>query len=112
MRPISALNLRTKGWTVHGMAKQQRTSAHHAEEDPRNENVLCFVNGEGVPRQEAKVSIFDSGFMLGDGVWEGIRLHNGVWAFLEDHLDRLFGESRALHPELGMPRSAWIAAIG
>ncbi|HIA23888.1 MAG TPA: aminotransferase class IV, partial [Candidatus Marinimicrobia bacterium] len=50
---------------------------HEYEADKRNENILIYVNGEIVPRSEAKVSVFDSGFLLGDGVWEGIRYHNG-----------------------------------
>lgn len=50
---------------------------HEYQEDPRNEDILVYVNGELVPRQEAKVSVFDSGFILGDGIWEGLRLHNG-----------------------------------
>lgn len=69
------------------------------------------MNGEIVPRQEAKVSIFDSGFMLGDGVWEGLRLHNGVWAFLEEHLDRLFEAGKALDLDIGMTRPELIEAL-
>ena len=57
--------------------------------DPRNETVLVYVNGELVPRAEAKVSVFDAGFALGDGVWEGLRLHRGRLLFLDAHLDRL-----------------------
>jgi len=63
---------------------------HEYEEDPRNESVLISVNGELFERNEAKVSVFDAGFLLGDGVWESFRLHNGKIAFLGDHLDRLF----------------------
>ncbi len=69
---------------------------HGFLEDPRNENVLVYVNGDLVPRNEAKVSVFDAGFCLGDGVWEGIRLHNGRFAFLEAHLDRLFQGAKAI----------------
>ncbi|MEJ2151956.1 MAG: aminotransferase class IV [Gemmatimonadota bacterium] len=69
---------------------------HDFLEDPRNENVLVYVNGDLVPRNEAKVSVFDAGFCLGDGVWEGIRLHNGRFAFLEAHLDRLFQGAKAI----------------
>ena len=56
---------------------------HDYIEDPRNLEVLVYVNGNFVPRQDAKISVFDSGFLLGDGVWEGIRLHNGKLLFLE-----------------------------
>jgi branched-chain amino acid aminotransferase len=63
---------------------------HNALDDPRNEEVKIYVNGELLPRAEAKISVFDSGYLVGDGVWEGIRLHQGVLVFLEDHLDRLW----------------------
>jgi branched-chain amino acid aminotransferase len=64
--------------------------------DPRNANVAVYLNGELVPRDEAKVSIFDGGFVLGDGVWEGLRLHKGRLLFEEAHLDRLFEGARAI----------------
>ncbi len=57
--------------------------------DPRNENILISVNGELLPRAKAVVSVFDSGFILGDGVWEGLRLHDGGIAFLREHIERL-----------------------
>jgi branched-chain amino acid aminotransferase len=63
---------------------------HEYEEDPRNETVLISVNGELFPRSEAMVSVFDAGFLLGDGVWESFRLHEGKLVFIEDHMDRLF----------------------
>ncbi|MSV73445.1 MAG: aminotransferase class IV, partial [Actinobacteria bacterium] len=69
---------------------------HGAEEDARNESILIWVDGRLVPRAQATVSVYDSGFMMGDGVWEGIRLHDGTWAFLDDHLDRLFEAAKAI----------------
>ena len=63
---------------------------HEYEEDPRNDNVLISINGDIFPRKQAKVSVFDAGFLLGDGVWESFRLHRGVLVFIDDHLDRLF----------------------
>ena len=66
-------------------------TTHEAEDDLRNRDIKIYVNGELVPRELAVVSVYDSGFMLGDGMWEGLRLYNGRWAFLEDHMDRLFG---------------------
>ena len=69
---------------------------HGAEDDPRNETILIWVDGRLVPRAEATVSVYDSGFMLGDGVWEGLRLHSGKWAFLDEHLDRLFEAAKAI----------------
>jgi len=65
-------------------------STHQAEDDARNEKIQIWVNGRIVPKAEAMVSVYDSGFMLGDGVWEGIRLYNGCWSFLDEHMDRLF----------------------
>lgn len=74
---------------------------HEYEDDPRNEDVLISINGELFPRGDAKVSVFDSGFLLGDGVWESFRLHNGTLAFLDDHLDRLYysAETISLDPQ-------------
>ena len=82
------------------------TGTHEYREDPRNETVLVYVNGELAPRSEAKVSVFDSGFILGDGVWEGLRLHNGKLAFLDRHLDRLFEGAKALDLDIGLSRGA------
>ncbi|MGH6870059.1 MAG: aminotransferase class IV [Rhizomicrobium sp.] len=79
--------------------------------DPRNARVLVWLNGALVPRDEAKVSIFDAGFVLGDGVWEGIRLHRGGFAFLEAHLDRLFAGAKAIALNLGMSRADISAAL-
>jgi branched-chain amino acid aminotransferase len=73
---------------------------HEYRDDPRNANILIDVNGEYFARDTAKVSVFDSGFMLGDGVWEGLRVHNGKIAFLEQHLDRLYGGAKALDMEM------------
>ncbi len=78
------------------------TGSHAHHEDPRNETVRIYVNGRIVPRAEAVVSVFDSGFLLGDGVWEGIRLHNNKLAFLEEHLDRLYEGAKAIDLDIGM----------
>ena len=71
-------------------------STHKAEEDSRNETIKIWVNGRIVPKAEAVVSVYDSGFMLGDGVWEGIRLYDGRWAFLDEHVERLFEAAKAI----------------
>jgi branched-chain amino acid aminotransferase len=84
---------------------------HDSVPDARNENVLIYVNGELVPRHEAKISIFDSGFLLGDGVWEGIRLHNDAFAFLDEHLDRLYQGAQAISLDLGVTRDEMIAIL-
>ena len=73
----------------------EKQTSHDAEEDPRNLDTKVYVNGEIVHRDEAKVSVYDSGFMLGDGMWEGMRLYNGKWAFFEEHMDRFFGSCHA-----------------
>ncbi len=72
--------------------------------DTRNEHVLIYLNGALVPRAEAKVSIFDAGFVLGDGVWEGLRLHQRGLLFLEEHLDRLFWGAKQIALSIGLSR--------
>jgi branched-chain amino acid aminotransferase len=84
---------------------------HDFEDDPRNERVLVWVNGDLVPRERAVVSVFDSGFVLGDGVWEGLRVRSGHPAFLERHLDRLFEGAKAIMLDVGMSREELTAAI-
>lgn len=79
-------------------------TTHDAEEDARNQNIKIYVNGDIVPRDQATVSVYDSGFMLGDGMWEGMRLYNGVWAFYEEHMDRLFDSCKAVSLDIGMTR--------
>ncbi|KNX40491.1 Branched-chain-amino-acid aminotransferase [Roseovarius tolerans] len=91
------------------MIDQQTT--HAAQEDARNEQILIWLNGRIVPKAEALVSVYDSGFMLGDGVWEGLRLYNGTWAFAAEHLDRLFEAARAIDLDIGMTRSEVLQAI-
>ena len=84
---------------------------HEAVPDPRNESILIYVNGDLVPRAEAKVSVYDSGFLVGDGVWESVRLEEGVFVFLDDHLDRLFQGARAIALAIGMEREALTDAL-
>jgi len=91
------------------MAEHQTT--HQAEEDSRNENVLIWLNGRIVPKEKALVSVYDSGFMLGDGIWEGLRLYNGTWAFSDEHLDRLFEAAKAIDLNIGMTREALFQAL-
>lgn len=86
-------------------------STHQSEEDARNEHILIWINGSLKPRAEAMVSVYDSGFMLGDGVWEGLRLYNGKWAFLDDHLDRLFEAAKAIDLDISMTRAEVITAL-
>jgi len=79
-------------------------SLHDSAGDPRNAAILISVNGRLVPRAEAVVSVFDSGFVLGDGVWEGLRVHKGRIAFLEAHLDRLYEGAKAIAMDVGLGR--------
>lgn len=80
-------------------------STHAAVADSRNADVQIYINGEFFHRSEAKVSVFDSGFLVGDGIWEGIRLHAGRFAFLERHLDRLFAGAKAIDLDIGSRES-------
>ncbi|MEY8829615.1 D-amino acid aminotransferase [Sedimentitalea sp. XS_ASV28] len=89
----------------------EKMSTHQAENDARNENILIYVDGELKPRAQATVSVYDSGFMLGDGVWEGLRLYQGTWAFLDEHMDRLFEAAKAIDLDIGMDRDGVIAAL-
>ena len=84
---------------------------HDHADDPRNAEVLVWVNGDLVPRDRAVVSVFDSGFVLGDGIWEGLRVHRGVPAFLDRHLDRLQEGARAILLDPGMTRAEITDAI-
>ena len=84
---------------------------HDFEDDPRNERILIWVNGELVPRERAVVSVFDSGFVLGDGVWEGLRVRSGHPAFLERHLDRLYEGAKAIMLDIGRTRAELTEAI-
>jgi branched-chain amino acid aminotransferase len=84
---------------------------HEALPDERNEDVLVYINGEFYRRGEAKISVFDSGFLVGDGVWEGIRLHDGEFAFLDLHLDRLFEGAKAIDLDIGMTREEITEAL-
>jgi len=79
-------------------------SAHAADEDTRNDAIKIYVNGEMVAKKDAVVSVYDSGFMLGDGIWEGLRVYNGNVAFIEDHLDRIFDSAKVLDFDLQMSR--------
>jgi branched-chain amino acid aminotransferase len=84
---------------------------HDFEDDARNDGILIWVNGELVAREKAVVSVFDSGFVLGDGVWEGLRVRAGHPAFLERHLDRLFEGARAIMLDIGRSRRELTEAI-
>jgi len=90
---------------------QDKLTTHDSEEDARNQDILIYVNGDIVPRNEAKVSVYDSGFMLGDGMWEGLRLYNGVWSFFDEHMDRLFNSCKAVSLDIGMDKQGVLDAL-
>ncbi|MES0812944.1 aminotransferase class IV [Roseibium sp. SCPC15] len=79
-------------------------STHDAQEDMRNRDIKIYLNGDLVHRDEAKVSVYDSGFMLGDGMWEGMRLYHGKWAFFEEHMDRFFNSCKAVSLDVGLDK--------
>ncbi len=86
-------------------------STHSSEHNPKNEGILVYVNGTLYPRNEAKISVYDSGFLLGDGVWEGIRLHNSEWIFFTEHLDRLFEAAKATGISPQLSREGMFSAL-
>ena len=86
-------------------------TTHSSEEDQRNRDIKIFINGDIVHRDEAKVSVYDSGFLLGDGMWEGMRLYEGRWAFFDDHMDRLYESCKAVSLDIGMSRKEMADAM-
>ena len=79
-----------------------QNNTHSYIQDERNQNIKIYINGEIYERPNAKISVFDSGFLLGDGVWEGVRLFNGKWIFLSEHLERLYSAAKAIDLEIGV----------
>jgi len=84
---------------------------HDYVDDPRNASIQISINGKLHPRAEAKVSVFDSGFILGDGVWEGLRVHDGGLPFLDLHLDRLYEGAKTIDMDIGLTRAALIEQL-
>jgi branched-chain amino acid aminotransferase len=84
---------------------------HDFTPDPRNADILININGRLVRRPDAMVSVFDSGFMLGDGVWEGLRVHEGRIAFLDAHLDRLWEGATAIAMDVGISRAELVQRL-
>lgn len=87
------------------------SSAQSYDGDPRNDDVLVYVNGDYVHRDKASVSVFDAGFVLGDGIWEGLRLVNGKLLSVDRHMDRLFEGARAIAMDIGMTRDQVVQAV-
>lgn len=86
-------------------------TTHDADEDLRNRDIRIWINGKLVHRDEAKVSVYDSGFLLGDGMWEGMRLYNGTWAFFDEHMDRFFASCKTVSLDVGMDRAGILDAL-
>jgi len=86
-------------------------SSHSYIVDPRNENIFININGELYKRDEAKISVFDSGFLLGDGVWEGIRLHKSKLVFIDEHLDRIFNSANGISLHIPLTKNEIIDEI-
>jgi branched-chain amino acid aminotransferase len=93
------------------MQPEQQPNLHDVTIDPRNESILISVNGQLFQRNEAKVSVFDSGFILGDGVWEGLRLINGGVPFLRQHIERLYEGAKAIFMDIGLAPEDLVARI-
>ncbi len=84
---------------------------HNATDDKRNNSVKIFINGELLPRDKAKISVFDSGYLVGDGVWEGLRLHNGGLVFIHLHLNRLWQSAKVVGIRLNFTREQLVKNI-
>ena len=86
-------------------------STHDYEIDSRNDNIQIYINGQFFPRADAKVSVMDSGYLLGDGVWEGIRLYNNHLIHLEKHLERLYEGAETIQMDIGISKSEMKSAL-
>ena len=93
------------------MSADVAQSTHAYTQDPRNDNILIYINGEFYPREKAMVSVFDSGYILGDGVWEGLRVHHGRIAFLQQHLKRLYEGAKAIDMDIGLSKDELTKAL-
>ena len=85
--------------------------SHSYINNPLNENIFININGKLFRRNEAKISVFDSGFLLGDGVWEGIRLHKSKLVFIDEHLDRLFNSANGISIKIPLSKKDIIFEI-
>lgn len=93
------------------MTPLSSSSSQSYVKDPRNDGVEIYVNGEFFSRDEAKVSIFDAGFVLGDGVWEGLRLINGKLLAIDEHIDRIFEGARSIQLDIGYDKAGLVEEI-
>ncbi len=86
-------------------------SSHSYIADPKNDDIFININGKLFHRNEAKISVFDSGFLLGDGVWEGIRLHKSKLVFIEEHIDRLFESAKGISLNIPLSKKEIISEL-
>ena len=86
-------------------------STHDYDNDSRNDNIQIYISGQFYYRSEAKISVMDSGYLLGDGVWEGIRFHNGHLVHLDRHLDRLYEGANSIEMNIGISKDEMITAL-
>ena len=86
-------------------------SSHSYIENKKNDDIYININGKLFHRNEAKISVFDSGFLLGDGVWEGIRLHKSKLVFIEDHLDRLYASAKGISLDISLSKQNLVDEI-
>jgi len=84
---------------------------HNSEADSRNQQIKIFINGDLFSRNDAKISVFDSGYLVGDGVWEGMRLHEGIIVFLNLHLNRLWQSAKVIGIELKFTKAELVEKI-
>ena len=89
----------------------EKITTHQSEEDIRNRFIFIYIDGKLVPREKATVNVYDSGVMLGDGIWEGLRLLDGSWIFLDEHLDRLLEAALAIDLDIVMDKKGLIEAL-
>ena len=89
----------------------EKITTHQSEEDIRNRSIFIYIDGKLVRREKATVNVYDSGFMLGDGIWEGLRLLDGSWIFLDEHLDRLLEAAIAIDLDIVMDKKGLIEAL-
>ena len=101
-------SLKKEGYRIQ---KNMVHGTHNSIDDPRNKDIKIFINGELFLRQDAKIFVFDSGYLVGDGVWEAMRLHKGVLVFLDLHLDRLWAGAAAIGMKLDFDRDKLIQNI-
>ena len=86
-------------------------SSHDFFKDKRNNYVKIYINGKFYKRNEAKISVFDSSVLLGDGVWDSLRYHDDKFIFLKEHLDRLYKDAKLIDLKIHLSRKKLSEAL-